>query len=51
MQESPYAHETGAMENKRSLYIYSAEGVIEIDLFGDDADKLKAFNLYEDKNL
>ena len=49
--ESPYAHETGAMENKRTLYIYSAEGVIEIDLFADDADKLKAFSLYEDKSL
>ena len=43
-EETPYTH-------GRTLYIHSAERVIEIALFGDDADKLKALNLFEDKSL
>lgn len=38
----------------RSLYIFSDEfedGEIEIQLFNEDADKLKVFNLLEDKSL
>ena len=35
----------------RSIYFQTDKGEVEIALFNDNADKLKVFNVFEDKSL